>query len=88
MAKLVEHDGVTYCQEDDGTEWEYTPPEPAAPAQPSPEERIAALEEENAKAQEENVQLKDRLATSESATAENSMTIQLLLEELILKEVI
>lgn len=43
MARLVERNGKTYCVEEDGAEWEYSPPEPGVVIP----DRIAKLEEEN-----------------------------------------
>lgn len=47
MARLEEREGKTYCIEDDGTEWEYTPaPEPPLSG-PSVSDRVEQLEAGN-----------------------------------------
>ncbi len=41
MARLEERDGKVYCIEEDGTEWEYSPPEPGPELPP---DRLSQLE--------------------------------------------
>ena len=49
MAEIIKRDDKLYCVEEDGTEWEYTPPEIMPPLEepPTPEQmKIAQLEQQ------------------------------------------
>ena len=72
MARLVVKNGITYCIEDDGHEWEYAPAitEPLPPTTPTDAERIAALEAENAGLALELVQNQIRFDQMEQANAD------------------
>ncbi|WP_372636902.1 hypothetical protein [Cohnella sp.] len=70
MAKLIERDGKQYCVEEDGTEWDYAPPEPSGQQEyQRPEDRIVQLEDESTLLALELVDTQIRLDKAETEQA-------------------